>query len=157
MLSFHQLHHTLGSFKCMPLANVKSAQNMLQALPVLRIWCWHHYGSVSALFSCFVQLKRVKLLEAVNFGVASSPSLCLYFESNKAETKERVENKIYSGATKELGPCDVTRGCQNLSWSLCSSSSPDARLLYSASSGRDRLIPKPSCIEVSTYAAQPSD
>jgi hypothetical protein len=31
-------------------------------------------------------------------------------------------------------------------------SSPDARLLYSASSGCDRLIPKPSCIEVSTYA-----
>jgi len=62
-----------------------------------------------------VQLKRVKLLEAVNFGVENSPSLCLYFESNKAETKERVENKIYSGATKELGPCDVTRGCQNLS------------------------------------------
>jgi hypothetical protein len=49
------------------------------------------------------------------FGFESSPSLCLYYESDKAETKERVENKICSGATKDLGPCDVTRGCQNLS------------------------------------------
>jgi hypothetical protein len=63
----------------------------------------------------FCELKRVKLMEAVNLALKVRPRCACIMGRTRQKTKERVENKIYSGATKELGPCDVTRGYQNLS------------------------------------------
>ena len=87
MTSFHKFHHALRPFKCISFANVKSTQNILEALPVLMLWYLHCVWSVLGPFLWFVQTEKSEFKGGGEIGFDSSFSSCLSYESDKAETK----------------------------------------------------------------------
>jgi hypothetical protein len=86
--SFHTFHHALRPFKRISFANVKSTQNVLEALPVLRLWCLHCDLSVVGQFLWFVQTEKSEIERGgENVFRMFSFSPCLSYKSDKAEVE----------------------------------------------------------------------
>ena len=98
MTSFHKFHHALRPFKCISFANVKSTQNILEALPIQRLWCLHSDWSVLGQFLSFVRTEKSEFEGGGEIGFVGSLSPSFVSEPDKAEVSS-VRNKTRSGLT----------------------------------------------------------